>query len=181
MDPALFSRAELLGADDPAAGGGFSAIPEPQPLSTHGPATVLSMCNQKGGVGKTTSSINIGGALSQYGRRVLIVDFKSGYRSFHHRDDLRFYALVQTLRHGVPPRKLVTYYLDYAESETEDVTEGTLQSALARALGGVERHVELTVEGRPPDKRPGVACRWCPLREECDEGRSFLREAADEA
>jgi CRISPR/Cas system-associated exonuclease Cas4 (RecB family) len=113
--------------------------------------------------------------------RLLIVDFKSGYRSFHHRDDLRFYALVQTLRHGVPPRKLVTYYLDYAESETEDVTEGTLQSALARALGGVERHVELTVEGRPPDKRPGVACRWCPLREECDEGRSFLREAADEA
>ncbi|KFF31416.1 chromosome partitioning protein ParA [Bifidobacterium bombi DSM 19703] len=33
------------------------------------------MCNQKGGVGKTTSSINIAGALSEYGRRVLIVDF----------------------------------------------------------------------------------------------------------
>ena len=33
------------------------------------------MCNQKGGVGKTTSSINIAGALAQYGRRVLIVDF----------------------------------------------------------------------------------------------------------
>lgn len=106
--------------------------------------------------------------------RLLIVDFKSGYRSFHHRDDLRFYALVQTLRQGVPPRKLVTYYLDYAESEVEDVTEGNLRAALMRALDGIERHIELTVEGRPPQKRPGVACRWCPLQSECEEGRNFL-------
>lgn len=47
----------------------------PDPLSQHGPARIIAMCNQKGGVGKTTSSINIAGALSQYGRRVLIVDF----------------------------------------------------------------------------------------------------------
>ena len=53
----------------------YETFPVPEPLQQHGPARVIAMCNQKGGVGKTTSSINIAGALAQYGRRVLIVDF----------------------------------------------------------------------------------------------------------
>lgn len=106
--------------------------------------------------------------------RKVIIDLKTGRTSPRHREDLRFYALIETMRSGVPPRKLASFYLDSGEPAVEDVTEGVLRTATRRMLDAVHAEIQLRVEGRDPVKRPGVPCRWCPLSTDCDEGQAFL-------
>jgi len=106
--------------------------------------------------------------------RKVIIDLKTGWVSPKHREDLRFYALVETLRTGVPPRKLASFYLDSGEPVVEDVNERLLLTATRRTLDAVNAEIELQVEGREPVKRPGVSCRWCSLASSCDEGQAYL-------
>jgi hypothetical protein len=105
------------------------------------------------------------------------VDFKTGGSHASHTDDLRFYALLEVLRLGVPPFRVGSYYLDQGALVTEDVTEGLLEAAAHRVADGVVKLADLRSKARPPRHRPGPGCRWCPLREGCDEGRRHLARA----
>jgi hypothetical protein len=99
---------------------------------------------------------------------VLIVDLKTGWSYPHHFDDLRFYALLQTLKVGVPPYRVATYYLDSATFHQEDVTPATLEIAAGRTVDGVGKIVRLLDLAGPAAITPGRTCRWCRLRDDCD-------------
>lgn len=104
----------------------------------------------------------------------VIVDFKTGGPAMSHREDLRFYALVETLRLGVPPRAVATSYLESGELHVEDVTVGVLEAAAARVVDGASRMVAIRHHDHPPRRRPSPLCRWCRARPDCAEGQSFL-------
>ena len=111
--------------------------------------------------------------------RKLIVDLKTGRVIMRHREDLRFYALVETLSRQVPPRRLASFYLDAAQPIVEDVTENMLRSTLRRTLDGINALIELEVEERPPRRSPGPQCRWCTVAKDCSEGQAHLRSLRD--
>jgi len=106
----------------------------------------------------------------------VIIDLKTGVPAAHHRDDLRFYALVETARMGVPPRQLATYYLDAARLEVEDVSPAVLEAAMARTIDGTRKLIEVLRAQRAAMVSPGALCGWCPIRADCSEGTAHWNE-----
>ena len=109
----------------------------------------------------------------------LVVDLKSGGSHAGHLEDLRFYALLETVRVGVPPFRLATYYLDGGTFVAEDVTEGVLEAAMRRTVAGARKLADLQLGLRSPVVTPNPACRWCPAREGCDGARQWEDAAPD--
>ena len=99
---------------------------------------------------------------------VLIVDFKTGRPWRAHADDLRFYALLETLRSGVPPFRVASWYLDSGQCHHEDVDEDLLHTALRRLVDGARKLYEVQVARRPPVLQPGPVCRYCSARDVCE-------------
>jgi hypothetical protein len=109
-----------------------------------------------------------------------IVDVKTGPPvPQRHRDDLRFYALLETLTQKVPPMVVATFYPEAGQVEPEVVTPATLEAAVRRTVPAVQRLVELRHRGAEPRLRAGPVCRWCRLRSRCDAGQRWLSEDAE--
>ncbi len=108
--------------------------------------------------------------------RKIIVDYKTGGHSPEHRADLRFYALVEALRLGVPPRLGVTAYLNSAELECEEITAGILDATAARVTDGIGMELGLADGTLQATRRPSGACRWCALAETCSPGQEYLAD-----
>lgn len=114
----------------------------------------------------------------------VLIDLKTGRAWAEHAEDMRLYALLYTLRSGVPPYRVATVLLASGSVQAEVVSEATLERAAERVVSGVMAAARLgpAGPGRTGDRRPrgvdpdgagaarltpGPHCGRCPRSPRC--------------
>ncbi|WP_231916092.1 ParA family protein [Microbacterium karelineae] len=135
----------------------YNGFPTPGRLDSHGPARIIALCNQKGGVGKTTTSINLAASLAEYGRKVLAVDFdpqgalSAGLGIATHDVTTIYDLMLDTKRDAhdailqthVDGLDLIPANIDLSAAEVHLVNEVAREMILARVLRKVQNEYDV--------------------------------------
>ena len=125
---------------------------------------VLAIANQKGGVGKTTTAVNLGAALAELGYRVLVIDLDpqgnatTGLGINPRNLELSAYDVIMhetSLEDCIEPTNLRNLFLvpatiNLAGAEIELVPAFSRELRLRRALEGADQDFDFTMIDCPP-------------------------------
>jgi len=125
---------------------------------------VIAMANQKGGVGKTTTAINLAGYIAQAGHRVLLIDIDPQGNATSglgvQRRRLKF-CIYDMLINQLPPQQVITQTrikdlhlipatIQLAGAEVELVAQEQRECALRRALEPIRNNYDYIIIDCPP-------------------------------